>query len=162
MSEVNGVNSGASTSSSGSGASNSSNDSRFVPPRLVNGDILVSFPLLSPSNCCIGNCGRGIKGATWTALVNNYIRHLKDIHKVVPGSKRYRCALCDTDLGRQVATHGCFTSQPFLVQSKVRLPFVCDICDDSYPTWRGLSGHKQKHKRDSIQNDYKKSIICLL
>lgn len=102
----------------------------------------------------MGNCKLGIAGKTWTSVVNNFKWHLREIHRVDPKTKVLWCSLCQTNLGRQVATHACFKQRPLLVNSNVVLPYPCKQCSRSFPTWRGLSGHNQAHKKDAIQNDY--------
>lgn len=127
-------------------------DNRCLPPRMVGDHLTISYPLIIPMMCIVGNCRIGIKGNTWTAVVNNFTRHLRDVHKVPTKRKTHWCALCRYEMGRQVANHACFNDDknPLLIYSKIPLKYKCDQCTESYPTWRGLSGHKQHHKKEDI------------
>lgn len=79
MSKVNGASGASPGVPSGSGDAVNDEDSRFVPPKLFeDGTLRISFPLLLPAQCCVGNCKRGFKGSTWTMIVNSLVRHLKD------------------------------------------------------------------------------------
>lgn len=106
--------------------------------------------------CVVGNCKLKIKNKTWTASINNYRRHLEQIHKVKPKNRINWCSLCHIDIGRQVATHACFVERPFFIVSTEKMSHKCDYpgCKETYPTWRALSGHRRFHKTQGIQDEY--------
>lgn len=131
-------------------------DERCFPPKMCGDRFTISFPLSVPAYCFVGKCHLGIVGKTWTTVVSNLKRHLKEIHMVIPRTKVIWCSLCQTDLDRQVATHACFKQRPLLVKSNEALPYPCNQCSRSFSTWRGLSGHKQAHKKNDVQNAYNK------
>lgn len=116
-----------------SGASNmlpgdniSDDDDRCVPPRMQGGRLTYSFPMSTPVYCLVNNCKTNFKSKTWSIVVNNYSRHLRDIHKIKIESKVLWCSICQIDLGKQVATHECFRERPILVSSNKKLRYACD------------------------------------
>lgn len=135
---------------SGSGDAEDEED-LYLPPRLRGNHLIVNFPLKVPINCLVGKCGTRIKNKTWTASVNNFKRHMNEIHNLNIEEKRTNwCSVCDCNIGRQPATHACFRERPFFVVSGEKVKFKCDQCRETYPTWRGLSSHKSSHHAKQI------------
>lgn len=80
---------------------------RYVPPRMKGTTLTVSFPLLASFSCIVGNCKVSFKGETWGSVLNSFTRHLHDIHKVIPKVRVNWCSICNSTIGRMVATHAC-------------------------------------------------------
>lgn len=127
--------------------------SSFVPT--LEGDyIKFTFPLRCPFRCVIGNCGVEIKSGTWRSAKGALMRHMKSIHKYTPKDWIFWCGLCNIDLGKRANDHICFKRVPIFTKTNEECQFKCNECNESYPTYRGLSNHRQTHKRRTIKSKY--------
>lgn len=108
----------------------------FVPIRITNGHLRVTFPFHCPVSCAIENCKVQFKAKTWTSCLNSITKHNRDIHKFIPNGRSNWCGLCNIDLGSRIAHHACFKERPYFVQDKTKLESKCNICGEEYPTYR--------------------------
>lgn len=134
-------------------------DRRCVPPRMQGKHLTVSFPLQVPIACIAGNCKVKVTGDVWTSAVHCFTRHLRTIHKIVPDTRSNMCSLCDTEIGRQPATHACFKNRKLMVQSDETQPFVCTICKKEFPSKKGITNHLKTHQAKTIQQRYNKNMV---
>lgn len=94
---------GATTASGGSlSAEDTDEEGRFVHPSLYGKHLTVYFPLLAPVTCLIGKCQFKIKNKTWASKVQNFKRHMKQIHKFEPDSTTNWCSLCQCNIGARL------------------------------------------------------------
>lgn len=126
----------------------------FVPPRLNGLHLTVTWPIKCPVTCMVGNCRTKFKSGNRYSVVNDLVGHIKDIHKMIVSGKTNMCAICHIAIGRCPANHACFKTREMLVQTDEGCNYKCDKCPSTFPSWRGLSNHKQTHKKDEIQNKY--------
>lgn len=91
----------------------------YIASRLDGRKIIITFPLQSPVACVVGNCKVRVKGETKDVVINNFKRHLKEVHKVIipSGARVNMCGICHTNIGRMITSHACFREKNFFVNS---------------------------------------------
>lgn len=92
-------------------------ESAFVHPRFHGRNLIITFPLLCLITCLVGNYKVKFKGEDYRTVVNSLTRHMKTIHKVEFDRVNW-CSMCNINIGRMVANHGCFKKRKIFVVSK--------------------------------------------
>ena len=121
-------------------------------PTIVGDTITFTYPLSSVQRCLY--CDTCFKNTNHSTLKNNYYRHIKDKHKINPGVRRNICSFCNSELGNKVSTHHCFPSGILVISSDEEYSHICEKCNETFPTYRGLSNHLTFHKSKEIQENF--------
>ena len=130
------------------GASGSVDGIPSKNPTIIGDVITFTYPLSSVQKCLY--CNTCFKNTNHSTLKNNYYRHIKDKHKINPGVRKNICSFCHSELGNKVSTHRCFPSGILVIPSDEEYSYICEKCNETFPTYRGLSNYDlPSHKRDT-------------
>lgn len=126
----------------------------YVPPGHNGLHLTATWPIKCPVACMTGNCKTKIKSDNRYSVVNDFTRHMKSIHNVGVTGKTNMCGVCHIAIGRCPANHACFKDRKMLLQTDDDCPFICDICNQTFPSYRGPSNHNVTHKKNDLQYNY--------
>jgi hypothetical protein len=110
--------------------------------------LVVRFPAADFFECTEAGCRATFKANNWTATRRSLERHLKRDHDIRIRSVANICGKCNSALGLRPTVHACSVRTPEGLRPAAPnvFAFRCDVCDQTFPTKRGLYNHAQWHK----------------
>jgi hypothetical protein len=114
---------------------------------------VVRFPATDYFECTEDGCNATFKVSSWTATR----RSLETDHGIRIRTVVNICGKCNSALGLRPTVHACPVRTPEGLRPAAPKVFTfrCDICEQTFPTKRGLYNHAQWHKEQEkrAQND---------